>query len=53
MTTNQTRTSNYEQQLKRPKPPSPEMVKKAQPFRADLLGPIDAITRDPNFAIRG
>lgn len=52
MNSNRTQTSNYEQRLQRPKPPSPEMVQRAQPFRADTLAPIEAATRDLQYAIR-
>ncbi len=49
MNLNQTRTSNYEQQLNRPKPPSPEMVQRAQPFRADTLQVMEAVIRTPKY----
>jgi len=42
----QQRTSDYQQRLVRPNPPSPEMVQRAQPFRADTLQNIEAAIRD-------
>jgi hypothetical protein len=47
----QTRTSNYESLLKRPNPPSPEMVQRAQPYRADTLQELEAVIRKPTKAI--
>ena len=41
-----TRISNYEQLLTRPKPPTKEMVARAQPFRADTLQEFEASIRD-------
>jgi hypothetical protein len=49
MNSNQTRTSNYEQRLQRPNPPSPEMVQRAQPFRADTLQVMEAVIRTPKY----
>ena len=51
MTSNQTQTSSYEAQLKRPKPPSPEMVQRAQPFRADVVNAMEAVIKDPTYRI--
>lgn len=42
----QQRTSNYTQRLKRPNPPTEEMVARAQPFRADTLQEFEASIRD-------
>jgi hypothetical protein len=42
--------SNYEAQLKRPKPPSPEMVQRAQPFRADVVQ-MDAAIKHPTYQV--
>jgi hypothetical protein len=47
----QQQTSNYEAQLKRPKPPSPEMVQRAQPFRADVIQQMEAVIKDPTYRI--
>jgi hypothetical protein len=46
----QQRTSNYEVQLKRPNPPSPEMVQRAQPFRADVVQ-MDAAIKHPTYQV--
>ena len=47
----QQQTSNYESLLKRPNPPSPEMVQRAQPYRADTLQELEAVIRKPAKAI--
>jgi len=47
------RTSNYIQRLVRPKPPTPEMVARAQPYRADTLQEMEAIIKRPNHLIDG
>jgi hypothetical protein len=46
----QQRTSNYEAQLQRPNPPSPEMVQRAQPFRADVVQ-MDAAIKHPTYQV--
>jgi hypothetical protein len=48
----QQQTSNYEAQLKRPKPASPEMVQRAQPFRADVVQAMEATIKDPTYRIQ-
>jgi hypothetical protein len=42
----QQRTSDYQQRLVRPNPPTPEMVQRAQPFRADTLQSIEAAIKN-------
>ena len=37
--------------LKRPNPPSPEMVQRAQPYRADTLQELEAVIKYPAKAI--
>lgn len=37
--------------LKRPNPPTPEMVERAQPYRADTLQELEAVIRIPTKAI--
>jgi hypothetical protein len=49
MNSNQTRTSNYEHRLHRPKPPSPEMVQRAQPYRAETLQVMEAVIKSPKY----
>lgn len=44
-----TRISNYEQLLTRPKPPTKEMVARAQPYRADTLPKLEAVITDPRY----
>ena len=51
MNSNQTQTSNYEAQLKRPKPPTAQMVARAQPFRADVVQAMEATIKDPSYRI--
>lgn len=53
MTSTQTRSSEYEQRLNRPNPPSSEMVKRAQPFRADTLQVMEAIIKNPSTSVHG
>ncbi len=47
----QQRISNYESLLKRPNPPSPEMVQRAQPYRADTLQELEAVIKYPAKSI--
>lgn len=47
MTSTPTRISNYEELLQRPKPPTPEMVERAQPFRGDTLNELEAVIKNP------
>jgi hypothetical protein len=42
---NHRQTSDYNQLLKRPNPPTTEMVEKAQPFRADTLQKLEAVIK--------
>lgn len=55
----QQRTSNYDEKggaefyLKRPNPPTPEMVARAQPYRADTLQEMEAIIKHPSNVIHG
>jgi hypothetical protein len=44
-------TSNYEERLIKPNAPSPEMVKRAQPFRADTLQELEAVIKHPTVVI--
>lgn len=44
-------TSNYEERLSRPNPPTQEMVKRAQPFRADTLQELEAVIKHPTGVI--
>jgi hypothetical protein len=44
------RTSNYEVRLIRPNPPSAEMVRRAKPFRADVIN-LEAIIKHPTIQI--
>jgi hypothetical protein len=37
----------------RPNPPTPEMVERAQPFRADTLQEMEAIIKHPSHVIHG
>ena len=37
----------------RPNPPTPEMVARAQPFRADTLQEMEAIIKHPSNVIHG
>lgn len=37
----------------RPNPPTPEMVARAQPFRADTLQEMEAIIKHPSHVIDG
>lgn len=37
--------------LKRPNPPSPEMVQRAQPYRADTLQELEAVIKYPAKSI--
>lgn len=43
----QQRTSDYQQRLVRPNPPTPEMVQRAQPFRGDTLKELEAVIKNP------
>ena len=36
-----------------PKPPTPEMIARAQPFRADTLQEVEAIIKNPSHVISG
>lgn len=47
----QQRTSNYEQRLHRPKPPTAQMIERAQPFRADVVQAMEATIKDPSYRI--
>jgi hypothetical protein len=40
----------YEMRLRRPNPPSPEMVQRAQPFRADVVQ-MDAAIKHPTYQV--
>ena len=57
MNSNQTQTSNYDESggsefyLKRPNPPTPEMVARAQPFRGDVVKALEATIKDPSYRI--
>jgi hypothetical protein len=52
----QPQTSNYDEKgggefyLKRPNPPTPEMVARAQPFRADVVQ-MDAAIKHPTYQV--
>jgi hypothetical protein len=52
----QPQTSNYDEKgggefyLKRPNPPTPEMVARAQPFRADVVQ-MDAAIKNPTYQV--
>ena len=48
----QQQTSNYERQLVKPNPPTPEMVARAQPFRADVVQQMEATIKDPTYRIQ-
>lgn len=48
----QQKTSNYEHQLVKPNPPTPEMVARAQPFRADVVQQMEATIKDPTYRIQ-
>ena len=37
----------------RPNPPTPEMIARAQPFRADTLQEMEAIIKNPSHVING
>jgi len=37
----------YESRLIRPNPPTPEMVQRAQPFRADTIQEFEAVIKYP------
>ena len=39
-------------ELKRPNPPTPEMVARAQPFRADVVKAMEATIKDPSYRIQ-
>ncbi len=41
----------YESRLIRPNPPSPEMVQRAQPYRADTLQELEAVIKYPAKSI--
>ena len=53
----QQQTSSYDEKggaefyLKRPNPPTPEMVARAQPFRADVVKAMEATIKDPSYRI--
>lgn len=47
----QQKTSSYEYQLVKPNPPTPEMVARAQPFRADVVQAMEATIKDPSYRI--
>ena len=49
----QQRTSDYIHRLVRPNPPTPEMIARAQPFRADTLQEVEAIIKNPSHVING
>jgi hypothetical protein len=58
----QQRTSNPEQYVlylksglwvKKPNPPTPEMIARAQPYRADTLQEMEAIIKHPSHVIHG
>ena len=51
MNSNQAQTSDYEAQLKRPKPPTSQMVARAQPFRGDVVKALEATIKDPSYRI--
>lgn len=38
-------------ELKRPNPPTPEMIARAQPYRADTLQKLDAVIKDPSYTL--
>ena len=48
----QQQTSSYKDQLVKPKPPTPEMVARAQPFRADVVQQMEATIKDPIYRIQ-
>jgi hypothetical protein len=48
----QKRTSDYEQRLIRPKAATADMVKRAQPYRADIIQ-MDAIIKHPTQQFDG
>ena len=48
----QQQTSSYEAQLNRPKPPTAQMVARAQPFRADVIQAMEATIKDPSYRIQ-
>lgn len=37
-------------ELKRPNPPTPEMVARAQPYRADTLAKQEAVIKNPRYS---
>ena len=47
----QQQTSSYENQLVKPNRPTPEMVARAQPFRADVVQQMEATIKDPSYRI--
>lgn len=47
MKLNQSSTQQRNFELKRPNPPSPEAVKRAQPFRGDTLKELEAVIKNP------
>jgi hypothetical protein len=54
----QQQTFNYDEKggsefyLIRPNPPTPEMVARAQPFRADVIKAMEAVIKDPTYRIQ-
>lgn len=47
MKLNQSSTQQLNSKLVRPNPPSPEAVKRAQPFRGDTLKELEAVIKNP------
>jgi hypothetical protein len=45
------RAFDYLAKLKRPNPPTPEMVQRAQPYRADTLQELEAVIKYPAKSI--
>lgn len=45
------RAFEYLAKLKRPNPPSPEMVQRAKPYRGETLQKMEAVIKDPNYRI--
>lgn len=51
MKLNQSLNQHPISELKRPNPPTPEMVARAQPFRADVVQAMEATIKDPSYRI--
>ena len=51
MKLNQSSTPQQTFELRRPNPPTPEMVARAQPFRADVVKAMEATIKDPSYRI--